>query len=220
MLQILYQDSQLVVCVKPSDVLSQDGGAGSMPALLKQELGVEEVYPIHRLDKSVGGVMVYALTAKAAAALSRAVQERTLEKRYLAVLRGVPAQKQGELEDLLFHDKMKNKTYVVSRLRKGVKDAKLSYTVLQEEESSALVLVRLFTGRTHQIRVQFASRKLPLVGDVRYGGKTSGALGLWSYGLSFPHPQTGKRLTFCHRPPQDAPWDRFSEKHLQTDPVW
>ena len=210
MIEILYSDAHIAVCLKPVGVLSQDGGEDSMPQMLKKQLQANEVFPIHRLDKAVGGVMVYALTPNAAAALSRAVQERTLEKTYFAVLHGFPEKDEGDLEDLLFHDKLKNKTYVVNRQRKGVKPAKLTYRVLETAQENCLVQVYLHTGRTHQIRVQFASRKLPLVGDGRYGGKNaSSALGLWSCALSFKHPVTGERMTFRHAPPDILPWSRF-----------
>lgn len=201
MLKILYVDSQIVVCVKPAGVLSQDVGERSMPQLLKQQLGVEYVGVVHRLDKEVGGVMVYALSQKAAADLSRAVQEHRLEKIYEAVLRGVPEEPSAVLEDLLFHDKNRNKTYVVNRQRKGVKDAKLEYEVLKAGKDRALIRVRLHTGRTHQIRVQFASRGIPLVGDGKYGGKEPGVpLCLWSCQLSFAHPVTKKPMTFSQEP--------------------
>lgn len=215
MIKILYSDAHMVVCLKPTGVLSQDGGESSMPQLLAKQLQVQQVYAVHRLDKAVGGVMVYALNEKAAAAFGRAVQDRTMEKTYFAVLRGVPQQAQGDLEDLLFHDKTKNKTYVVDRVRKGVKDAKLSYKTLQSVDGRSLVSVRLYTGRTHQIRVQFASRKLPLVGDGRYGGKEPGVeLGLWSCGLTLRHPVTGKELRFFHKPPQEEPWNQFEMYEL------
>lgn len=211
MIEILYRDPHIVVCLKPAGVLSQEGGEESMPQLLRRQLEAVEVYPIHRLDKAVGGVMVYALDGAAAAALSKGVQDRTLEKTYLAVLCGIPAERAGVLEDLLFHDKLKNKTYVVRRLRKGVKPAKLEYTLLQTSNEESLVRVKLHTGRTHQIRVQFASRKLPLVGDRRYGGKHTGEeLGLWSYGLSFVHPISGVPMTFDHRPPQTSLWEKYA----------
>lgn len=210
MLTILYQDRHIVVCVKPSGVLSQDAGETSMPSLLRQQLHVEQIYVIHRLDREVGGVMVYGLSQKAAAALSRAVQERKLEKTYLAVLRGIPAQPESVLEDLLFHDKTRNKTYVVDRLRKGVKGAKLEYQVLAHTGDCSLAKVRLYTGRTHQIRVQFASRKLPLVGDGKYGDKDSGStLGLWSWQLTLPHPVTAARMMFSAQPPGEMPWTLF-----------
>jgi len=201
MLEILYQDRDLVVCVKPAGVLSQDAGARSVPAMLREQLGAEYVGVVHRLDKEVGGVMVYALSQKAAAGLSRAVQERKLEKVYQAVLQGIPETPSGMLEDLLFHDKNRNKTYIVDRERKGVKDARLEYEVLRMGSLHSLVRVLLHTGRTHQIRVQFAGRKLPLVGDGKYGGKEPGAaLCLWSSQLRFDHPVTGKTLCFSKEP--------------------
>lgn len=210
-MELLYADRHIAVCVKQAGMLSQDSGENSVPFALRQQLDAEEVHVVHRLDREVGGVMVYALTKKAAAGLSKAVQAHQLKKIYHAVLRGIPKEPGGVLEDLLFHDKMKNKTYVVNRVRKGVKDARLEYTVLRTAGERALVRIRLHTGRTHQIRVQFASRQLPLVGDGKYGGKEAGsALGLWSTELSFPHPITGKTMTFTAKPPEETPWKEFT----------
>lgn len=210
MLEILYQDQQIVVCLKPAGVLSQDAGENSMPCLLREQLGVSDVYVVHRLDREAAGMMVFALTQRAAAELSKAIQENQLKKQYLAILRGVPAQKEALLEDFLFHDKVKNKTYVVKRERKGVKKASLEYTVLNEDLKNTLVKVWLHTGRTHQIRVQFSSRGLPLEGDGKYGGKAPGVnLALWCYGLSFPHPATKARLSFEHNPPDNELWSRY-----------
>lgn len=212
-MEVLFSDKHIAVAVKPAGVLSQDAGENSMPHLLRQQLHVEEVHVIHRLDKEVGGVMVYGLSKEAAASLSRMVQNREMEKIYLAVLRGIPAEKEAVLEDLLFHDQRRNKTYVVDRLRKGVKDAKLDYTLLETVGERSLVRVRLHTGRTHQIRVQFASRKLPLVGDGKYGGKEPGSkLGLWCHSLAFSHPITGEKLHFTQNPPAIVPWDSFTIK--------
>ena len=186
MIEILEQTPQLVVCIKPVGVRAQGEGENDLPALLKRQLGCE-IYPVHRLDQAVGGVMVFAKTAPAAAKLSQAIAGGTLQKEYLAVLERSPERAEGELSDLLFHDRTKNKTYVVSRQRKGVKEAKLAYRVLDVQNGLCLVRIRLYTGRTHQIRVQFASRGMPLVGDGKYGSrKNATAPALWSYALTLP----------------------------------
>lgn len=185
-IEILEQTPQLVLCVKPVGVRAQGEGENDLPALLKRQLGCE-IYPVHRLDQAVGGVMVFAKTAPAAAKLSQAIAGGTLQKEYLAVLGARPKDDSGELFDLLFHDRFKNKTYVVSKERKGVKKASLSYRVVAEADGLCLVHVRLHTGRTHQIRVQFASRGMPLVGDGKYGSRKNAASpALWSYALTLP----------------------------------
>ena len=196
-IRILYENQAFAVCLKPRNVLSQAGGPGetSMIDLLSAQLG-SEIYPVHRLDRQVGGVMVYAKTQKSAAWFSREIQQGNLKKEYLAVVHGCPKADSGELNDLLLHDARKNKSYVVNRMRGGVKKARLSYGVLTRAEDRTLVQVRLFTGRTHQIRVQFASRKLPLLGDGRYGGG-SGELALWSVRLTFRYH--GKELCFTEK---------------------
>ena len=186
MIEILEQTPGLVVCIKPVGVHAQGEAEADLPALLKRQLGCA-VYPVHRLDQAVGGVMVFAKTAPAAAKLSQAIAGGTLQKEYLAVLGARPKDDSGELFDLLFHDRFKNKTYVVSKERKGVKEAKLAYRVLDVQNGLCLVRIRLYTGRTHQIRVQFASRGMPLVGDGKYGSRKNAASpALWSYALTLP----------------------------------
>ena len=215
--KILHADSDIVLCVKPSGVLSQDAGEQSMPGLLRSALGTEEMYPVHRLDQAVGGVMVYARTAEAAAALSRQIQHSAWEKTYLAVVEGTPEAPEGELVDLLYHDQRRNKTYVVTRERRGVKEARLLYRILATEQGRSLVAIRLLTGRTHQIRVQFASRGLPLVGDGRYGARDRRPpMGLWCWKLSFNHPATGKRMAASLLPPMLPPWEGFGAAWPQT----
>ena len=205
-LTVLYQDKSLAVAVKPVGVLSEDHEREPcMPALLREALGKPDVYvgTVHRLDKNVGGLMVYALTPDMTGKLSNALATEGAGKEYLAVLLGKPEEGSGTLTDLLFHDRQKNKTYVVKRKRNGVKEASLSYRVVKTEGEKTLVAVKLHTGRTHQIRVQFSSRGLPLVGDSRYGGG-KGEPALFAYRLTFRHPRTGERLTFCHMPEGNA----------------
>ena len=203
-MEILEQNATYVVCIKPAGIPSQGEGLDAMPVRLATEVG-GEIYPVHRLDQAVGGVMVYARTKQAAAALSRAIQEGRMEKDYLAVLTKPMAEASGTLRDLLYHDRVKNKTYVVKRKRNGVKEAVLDYETLASGAEGTLVRVHLHTGRTHQIRVQFASRGCPLAGDGKYGGKGSAPL-LWSYRLAFPDPRDGTMRIFERRPEGSA-WD-------------
>lgn len=187
-MQILYADEQLAVCVKPVGLDSEHG----MLQALSEALG-GQVYPVHRLDQNVGGVMVFARTKAAAAALSKAVQDGAMIKEYVALVHGTPPEN-GDWEDFLFKDSRKNKVFVVKKERKGVKKARLTYRRLTAGEAS-LVRVRLYTGRSHQIRVQFASRGFPLLGDRKYGGRddrTSPAL----FSCCIRFPWQGKELTF------------------------
>ena len=199
-MEILYKDSHIVVCIKPSGVLSarDSSGAKNMADLLTEKLEVKEVYPIHRLDREVSGVMVYALTSLAAAKLSAdASNKDKFQKVYYAVVGGLLKEPQGVFEDLLFKDTKRSKSFVVNKERKGVKKAKLEYELLESFDDKSLVKVILHTGRTHQIRVQFASRKLPLIGDRKYGGaKSEKAIALRSVSLSFEHPITKEKLFF------------------------
>ncbi len=213
MLEILYQDRDLVLCVKPFGLLSEGEQESALPALLRAQLG-GEVFPVHRLDRETGGCMVYAKTKAAAGKLSAVVSERSMEKEYLAVVQGCPAEESGVLKDLLFRDAAKNKSFVVDRMRRGVREAELSYRVLETAETEqgvlSLVAVRLHTGRTHQIRVQFASRKLPLVGDQRYGSRLSSPhMALWSHRLAFSHPFRRQTVSAVSLPPAEWPWTLF-----------
>jgi 23S rRNA pseudouridine1911/1915/1917 synthase len=180
-MEFLYTDPEIAVCVKPVGLDSEQ----DVPTAIREALG-GEVFPIHRLDKNVGGVMVYARTKKAAAALSKAVQEGTMVKEYVALVHGTPPES-GDWTDLLFKDSSKNKVFVVKKERKGVKQARLEFKRLTAGETS-LVRIRLHTGRSHQIRVQFSSRGFPLVGDHKYGAKdTAAAPMLFSCKLTFPY---------------------------------
>ena len=180
-MEILYSDKQIAVIVKPVGLDSEH----DVPAALAEQLG-GEAYPIHRLDQNVGGVMVFARTKQSAASLSKAVQEGTMVKEYVALVHGTPPEN-GDWTDLLFKDSTKNKVFVVKKERRGVKKARLEFKRLTEGETS-LVRIRLHTGRSHQIRVQFSSRGFPLVGDRKYGGKdNSPAPMLFSCKLTFPY---------------------------------
>lgn len=204
---ILYYGGGFVVCLKPVGV---DSEAAGMPSLLSRQLHIPEVLCVHRLDKAVGGVMVYALNRDAAASLSRQIGEGRFEKEYLAAIHGELDEKTAVLRDLLFHDRTKNKSFVVRRKRAGVRGAVLDYRVLREAEGCSLLAVRLRTGRTHQIRVQLASRGHPLVGDVKYGSpRRDCPVALFSCRLSFAHPVTNEALCFTAPPPGGFPWKLF-----------
>ena len=190
-MNILYSDNDLAVAVKPVGISSEDG-PGSMPQLLREQLG-GEIFPIHRLDLNVGGVMVYARNKQSAAALSRSVQEGTMVKEYRAMVHGQPPQADTWV-DYLFKDSRKNKVFVVKKERKGVKKASLEFIRLTEG-SPALVHIKLHTGRSHQIRVQFSSRGYPLVGDHKYGARDEEtAPRLFSCRITFPWK--GKTMIF------------------------
>ena len=214
---ILYEDAHLAVAVKPVGVLSEDSEHGaSMPALLRAHyaaLGQKDyIATVHRLDKVVGGVMVFSRRREITGRLTEAVREHRVTKEYLAVLRGHPDQPEATLTDLLFRDASHNKSYVVKRMRKGVREASLDYRELARTDTLSLVLVRLHTGRTHQIRVQFSSRGLPLLGDIRYGSKDPDCTAaLWSYHLAFTHPVSGKPVEVTCPPPAAYPWDLFPD---------
>lgn len=207
-MELLYLDDDIVVCVKPPRVLSTDE-PGGVPELVRQTLGDTEaqVRTVHRLDRVVSGLMVLARSAEAASELSRQIRERSFEKEYLAVLHGIPEKPEGTLRDLLLRNKPERKTYVVSKPAKGVQEAILDYQVIGQTENLSRVRIQLQTGRTHQIRAQFSSRGLPLVGDRKYSLLEDDCeIALWSYRLAFTHPGTGKAMEFILEPPDCYPW--------------
>ena len=209
-LNIIYEDKYLIGVEKPYGVMSQ---GNEKTKSLCDDIGEylrkcgenNTVYVIHRLDKTTGGVIVFAKTKEAASKMSALVQNGGFHKIYYAVVEGKLEKETDVLSDLLYHDKVKNKTYVVKRERKGVKKAKLSYLSLREAVYNGVdvtkVEVKLYTGRTHQIRVQFASRKHPLVGDKKYGAKVSSDnIALWSKEISFVHPITKEFVKISAEP--------------------
>lgn len=211
MVKIIYNNKDIVVCIKPSGALSTDE-PGGMPEMLRLQLGNDtEIKSVHRLDRVVSGLMVYAKNTKAAADISRQMTDDAFSKSYLAVIHGVPEHKQGRLDDLLFRDKSKNMTYVVKRMRKGVRDASLEYEVLDTCNDLSLVKIHLITGRTHQIRAQFSSRQMILVGDKKYGAASDNCqIALWSYKLLFKDPCSNVQLNFEELPPSIYPWNLFN----------
>ena len=214
MLEILFEDKEIVAAIKPVGVSSQDNGENSMPMLLRKATGSDYIAVLHRLDTAVSGVMVYAKTKSAAAALSAQIQSGEFNKTYLAVVGGIPTDKSGTFEDLLFKDSSKNKSFVVKSERKGVKKAILNYetlgTVNLDNGDISLVKVNLITGRTHQIRVQFSSRKMSLLGDKRYGSHFSCPIALFSHFIAFNHPSSNEKMIFSAEPDYTAfPWNKF-----------
>lgn len=209
-MEILYQDNRIVVAVKPAGILSTDE-PGGMPSLLRQALNTDCIRTVHRLDAQTGGVMVFARSRMAASLLSQQVRERQFSKCYLAAVHGTPQPQSGEMRDLLGRDSVRRVTYVADTPSADTREALLTYETLDTADGLSLVRVQLHTGRTHQIRVQFTSRGLPLAGDRKYGIPEDGTapLALWAYQLSFAHPQTGQEMSFTCPPPETEPWTRF-----------
>lgn len=207
-MELIYQDRDIVVCVKPPRVLSTDE-PGGVPDLVRQALGDPNanVRTVHRLDSVVSGVMVLARRAKAASELSRQIREGEFQKEYLAVLHGSPEEDQAVLRDLLLRDEQERKTYIVQEPGKNVREAVLEYRVLNRTEELTRVRIRLQTGRTHQIRAQFSGRGFPLVGDRKYSHFADECqIALWSYRLAFRHPYSGEPMEFILEPPDSYPW--------------
>lgn len=215
MIQILYEDNHLLVVVKPIGVLSQSDGSQTpdMLTLLKQDLKVRYHKPgnvylglVHRLDKDVGGVMVFAKTSKAAARLSEQIRQHQFSKTYWAIVEGTLVNKEGILEDYI---EKKEYYSVISDATHG-KFARLSYQVKQQNQSNSLLEISLETGRHHQIRLQFSSRNHPLLGDKRYGNTKKYPIALYAIKLSFYHPITKEKLEFCQLPLKEGYWKQFT----------
>lgn len=212
-MQIIYIDNEIIVAVKTAGVLSTDE-PGGMPELVRRELQdvSADVRTVHRLDRVVGGLMVLARSAESASELSRQIRDGSFGKEYLAVVHG-QTEARGAMRDLLFRDKAERKTYVVQTPAKGVQEAVLDYETLSAHGGMSLVRIELRTGRTHQIRCQFSSRGLPLVGDRKYSLNEDGCdIALWSHKLSFQHPATGENMRFELAPPEQWPWTELGKE--------
>lgn len=209
-MEILYMDDDLLVCIKPARVLSTDE-PGGLPELLRQELGnpKADVRTVHRLDRVVSGLMVLARNAAAASELSRQIRENRFKKEYLAVVHGIP-EDCGTLTDILMRDKARKMTIVVDQPQKGAQEAILDYELLATAQGMSCVRIDLKTGRTHQIRVQFSSRGMPLVGERKYAILDDDCeIALWSHKIGFYHPKTGEWMEFSKEPPAIYPWSIF-----------
>ncbi len=210
---VLYRDRFLCVCEKPVGMSSESPG---LPEQICKQTG-KKAYPVHRLDQGTGGLVILAFSPAACTAVQELFQQNLVCKEYLSVVSGRPSEDSGCFTDYLFHDKRQNKSYVVTQLRKGVKEAKCEWTLLHsvnyEDRKLSLIRVVLHTGRTHQIRVQFASRGFPLAGDRKYGSRIkAGAISLWSWHTTFRHPLIPDYVVDIYAPPPSGfPWDLFSD---------
>jgi len=210
-MEIIYEDADIIVCIKPARVLSTDE-PGGVPDLIREATGESEavVRTVHRLDRVVSGLMVLARNQKAASEISRQIRENIFQKEYLAVVHGSPDSEDGVLKDLLIRDKARKMTFVVEKPQKGAQEAVLDYQILESKEVLSKVRIQLHTGRTHQIRVQFASRGWPLVGERKYAQLDDPCeIALWSHRLAFRHPTTKEWIIFSKEPPQEWPWSIF-----------
>lgn len=219
MIDVIYEDNHLLVVKKPINILSQGDNTNDldMVNLLKKYLKEKYNKPgnvfvglIHRLDRPVGGIMVFAKTSKCASRLSEQVRNKTIKKTYKAVIHKTMDKKEDILKDYLYKNKKTNMVSVVTKNHKEAKDAVLDYKTLASNDEFSLVEIDLHTGRPHQIRVQFSSRSHPLYGDQRYGNSKVGEqIALWSYKLEFNHPTTKERLVFTCDTPNEYPWNLF-----------
>ncbi len=220
-LTILHEDNHIIVVMKPQGLPSCGDESGDDNMLDQVRRYVKEKYNkpgnvyiglIHRLDRPTGGIMVFAKTSKAASRLAEQMRSGDFEKKYLAVLVGVPKEAQGTLINYLKKNPVNNMVYICTQTTDGAKLASLDYKVLEEKGGYCLAEIKLHTGRTHQIRVQMAGISHPVYGDMRYGGESAkkGNLALWAYSLSFTHPVTKERLRFLLEPPaENIPWKNF-----------
>lgn len=219
-IKILYEDKHILAACKPAGLLSEEGRAANVVTALKEQEKLETLLTVHRLDRDVSGVMLFAKHQNAASELAKKIAERAVVKEYLAVVHGIPDEPKGRFDDLLFKDSSVNKSFVVDRPRVGTRRAILDYelvaTAEYEGQTVSLVKIALETGRTHQIRVQFSHRKMPLVGDGRYGGRERVPIALRSSHMSLRHPFTKKKIDILCAPDRSiAPWNAFWDVDLE-----
>ena len=218
---ILYEDNHIIVALKPQNMPSCEDESKDLSLLtaLKDMIKERDNKPgnvylglVHRLDRPTGGVMVFAKTSKAAGRLSEQMKSGDFEKTYFTVLVGTLEKKEQRLLNYLKKNPINNMVYVCGQTVEGAKRAELHYTVMEEQNGLSLVKVKLYTGRSHQIRVQMANLGHAVYGDMRYGGENAvkGNLALFATSLSFTHPVTKERMCFKAEPPKDlSPWKFF-----------
>ena len=225
MLNVIYEDNHLLVVIKPQNIPCQEDESKDLDLLNMCKQYLKEKYNkpgnvycglVHRLDRPTGGVMVFAKTSKAASRLSEAMRNDEFEKKYLAVTVGKPALNNDYLVHYLKKDEVENKVSIVPQTTEGAKKAELKYNVLASNDKLALLEVEIFTGRSHQIRVQLASLGNSIFGDVKYKGDIAKGwnMALWAYKLNFKHPVSGKVLNFTVFPPEEMPWNLFNINKL------
>ena len=220
-MKVLYEDNHIIVVEKMPNVPSQADKTGDedMLTIIKSYLKEKYNKPgnvylglVHRLDRPVGGVMVFAKTSKAASRLSEEIRNKTFKKTYLAIVNGKMESESGEYVDYLWKDEKQNTSYVVKEGKKNSKLAKLNYEVIEynEKEDVSLVKINLQTGRHHQIRVQFSSRMHALYGDSKYHGRGAGSgICLWAYKIKFVHPVKKEEMEFEDFPPKEGMWGKI-----------
>lgn len=220
-IKIIYEDNHILVVEKPVNVLTQADKTKDpdMVTMLKayikkkyKKIGAVYLGLVHRLDRPVGGVMVFARTSKAASRISKSIRNMELRKIYYAVVRGKPDLATGKLENFLVKDEKINTVMIVPEETKDSKRAILRYNLIDAKDNLSLVKIRLYTGRPHQIRVQMANIKHPIFGDQKYGADvntTGQQLALWSYEITFEHPVKKETVSYSSKPPKVYPWNLF-----------
>ena len=221
-INVLYEDNHLLIVEKPVNIAVQEDASKDMDLLNMLKSYIKEKYNkpgdvylglVHRLDRPVGGVMVFARTSKAASRLSNELRKQQIYRKYKAIIRGTLPNKQGELVDYLYKDRKKNLVSVVSSKNKDGKKAILEYKVLSKKDNLSMLEVELKTGRSHQIRVQLANQGTPLYGDQKYGedvNKHGQQIALWASSLSVKHPTKDEMITVESEPPKEYPWAEFT----------